>query len=356
MTCWRRKYRELNTGQKRLLFAFLAVLAALLFIMLVLFLIPGHFKVKRTLVLDKSPGIVYFNLNSVEQMSTFMPWIDPKTIIADLPKKGKYNKFRLFKFRNGDILRVRKTKEDPIRNISYEIYVNDDYHVLMEWKIFLADSADTRLDVIINASIPFFKRWRYLQIYHEINRKLDIALTHFQQKMNKVTENYHLNFLKDTVPSPQKYLVIDGKSHRLDYAKKLDKELPDVLLFALQQKLLKRGTKPIIVITNRTKDSIQYKIGVQIKDSTDISIPNRFQIYYLPQLRFKQFEVTGDYVYSSLARRDAVQYLKASNIKLLTGQPYFIEMIVGHTRYPNDPSQWKIYLYLPVAPQNAGNE
>ncbi len=356
MTCWRRKYRELNTGQKRLLFAFLALLVAVLFAVLVLFLIPGQFKVKRILVLDKGPGIIYFNLNSVEQMSTFMPWIDTEAIIDDLPKEGKYNKFRLFRFKNGDVLRVRKSKEDPVRNVSYEIYVNNDYVVDMDWYLSLADSVNTRLEIVINASIPFFKRWRYMQIYHEINRKLDTALTHFQHKINKASENYRLNVLQDTLLARQKYMGIGGTVHRLDYAKKMDKDLPRVLIYGIRHDLLKPGTKPVILFLNRTKDSIQYIVGIQIKDSVESEIPKPFKLFYMPGMLYKKFEVTGDYVYSSLARRDAIQYLKASNNKLLTGQPYFIEMIVGHTRYPDDPSKWKIYLYLPIVEQSTGNE
>lgn len=319
-------------------------------------MIPGHFKVKRSLVLEKGPDIIYFNLNSVEQMSTFMPWIDMETIIDDLPKEGKYNKFRLFRFKNGDVLRVRKSKEDPVRNVSYEIYVNNDYVVDMDWYLSLADSANTRLEIVINASMPFFKRWRYMQIYHEINRKLDTALTHFRLKLNKASENYRLNVLQDTLLARQKYMGIGGTVHRLDYTKKLDQDLPRVLIYGIRHNLLKPGTKPVILFLNRSKDSIKYKVGIQIKDSVDSLVPKSFQLFYLPRMRYKQFEITGDYVYSSLARRDAVQYLKASNIKLLTGRPYFFEMVVGHSRYPDDPSKWKIYLYLPIAEQSTGNE
>ncbi len=355
MFCWRRKYHELSAGQKRLLFGLTGILLAGIGVLIVSALVPGRFVLQKTAILRKNPDVVFFHLNTVDQLNKFMPWVDQADSIANLNKNGKYYKFRRFALKNGTIVRIRKTVENPVYNVGYELCVNNDYDVDMDWAFALVDSSHTKVQLSVTTIIPFQNRWRYFQIRREVTERVDSVMARFQHLMAKLKKNYRLRLRKDTIPAPQKYLAIHGVAHRMDYAKQLDEDLPDVLMFAIHNNLMKRGTKPIIVLMNRKKDSLEYVVGVQIKD-TVFDIPGRYVQFYIPQAHYKQFEIIGDYVYSSLAYREAIKRLKASNEQFLYGKPYFIEMVVGHTRYPKDPSKWKMYLYLPIAAQNTENE
>ena len=355
MFSWRRKYHELSAGQKRLLFGLSIILFAIIATIIASALIPGRFVITKFTIQNKNPDVVYFQLNTVDQLNKFLPWGSKADGIVNLNKNSKFYKFRRLVLNDGTIVRIRKTSENPVYNVGYELCINDVYDLVMNWNLALADSSHTKVKLSVTTIIPFQNRWRYFQIRREVTKSMDSLMVRFRHYMDKLNKNYRLRLRKDTIPAHQKYLVIHGTVHRMHYAKQLDKDLPDVLMFAIQNNLLKRGTKPIVVVMNRKKDSLEYVVGVQIKD-TVFNIPDRYILFYIPQAHYKQFEITGDYVYSSLARRDAVQYLKASNIKLLTRRPYFFEMIVGHSRYPDDPSKWKMYLYLPIAKQNTGNE
>lgn len=355
MFSWRRKYHELSAGQKRLLFGLSIILFAFIAAMIASALIPGRFVITKSTIQDKNPDVVYFQLNTVDQLNKFLPWGSKADSIVNLNKNSKYYKYRRLVLNDGTIVRIRKTTENPVYNVGYELCINDVYDLLTDWNLTLADSLHTKVQLSVTTIIPFRNRWRYFQIRRQVTESMDSVMVRFRHYMDKLNKNYRLRLRKDTIPAHQKYLAIHGTVHRMDYAKQLDKDLPDVLMFAIQNNLFKRGTKPIVVFMNRKKDSLEYVVGVQIKD-TAFKIPSRYIEFYIPRAHYKQFEIIGDYVYSSLAYREAIKRLKASNEQFLYGKPYFIEMVVGHTRYPNDPSKWKSYLYLPIAEQNTGNE
>ncbi len=355
MFSWRRKYHELCAEQKKLIYVLMAILLASIGALIGLALIPGKFTLHKEMTLPRNPGMLYFHVNTIDQLNKFMPWVDQADTTLHLNKDGKYYKFRRFALKDGTVVRIRKTSENPIYDVGYELCVNNDYDVDMKWAFSMADSSSTKIRISLLTKIPFLNRWRYFRIRREVSERLDSVINRFQLFMSDLQKMYRLRMVKDTIPALQKYLVIHGIVYRMDYAKQLDRDLPDVLIYALQNNLLKRGTKPIVVFPSRKKDSLEYYVGVQIKD-TAVSIPDKYQTYYIPRARYKQFEMRGDYMYSSLAYREAIKRLDASGEQFLSDRPYYLEMVEGHTRYPKDPSKWKMYIYLPVADQNSKDE
>jgi effector-binding domain-containing protein len=131
-----------------------------------------------------------------------------------------------------------------------------------------------------------------------------------------------------------------------EMGEKLDKMLPDVLIYCMKEKFARAGSLFTLYHkydekNKRVEFSSCYPVKERVKTSGD------FALAFLESGRYYKTTFQGDYKYSDEAWKKAFAFASKEGVKIAANGKPFEVYTAGHTKSLN-PADWITEIYLPV--------
>ncbi len=311
---------------------------------------PGNYEVKRTQLLKAHPSVVF---NIVNEYKTWKDW-GPRfegdgTFTSHFPKQtsgigGGYS-WKSKEEGNGSI----KTT-DLVKNKSLNQQIITDRRGNNEafWQ-FEHVAAGTQVTWIKKGKLDFSSKAFFLlagnseKVFGEIIKKgLDRLDAYVQSEMNK----YRIANSGVVEYGGGYYIHLTTECAFDEKDAKLDKMLPEVLIYAMQKSYPRAGD--IFTLYHKYDEKnkrVEFSSCIPVKER--VNPDGDIALAFMESGRYHKTTLQGAYKYLNEAWEKAFEFAKADAVIVLENGKPFEVYTKGHTDSEN-PADWVTEIYLPI--------
>lgn len=325
---------------------------AILFIILSIYIAvqPGEFDVKRTQKMKTPVSVVFQTINEYKTWKEWGPWYkDDPTIVPTYSDKtvgvgGAYS-WTSEQDGNGGIKTIAVEENKSIKQTMY-FDKRDEAEVY--WK-FKENEADTEVTWGMKGKLGFMGKAYFMFMGGTdkvFGKMLEEGLANIDSYTQKIIDTYRITNSGVVEYNGGYYIHLTTECSFDEMGEKLDKMLPEVLLYAMKKAYPRAGS----IFTLYHKYDIENK---RVEFSSCIPVKERVNpegdiaLAFMESGRYHKTTLQGAYKYSDEAWKKAFEFAKEAGYTIPEdGKPFEVYR-KGHTDSAN-PADWVTEIYLPI--------
>jgi len=160
------------------------------------------------------------------------------------------------------------------------------------------------------------------------------------------TDNYSITKNGVVVYGGQYYVGLKATCSFEELPKTLDKILPDVLIYCIQNGIKKNGAIFNIYHKYDEKNKrVEVSSCIPIKEK--VKVDSKYDVELLEKGKYFKTTLKGNYSHSDEAWEKAFEYVQNEGLTMQENRKPFEVYVKGHTQAPN-PEDWITEIYIPV--------
>jgi DNA gyrase inhibitor GyrI/uncharacterized protein YndB with AHSA1/START domain len=310
--------------------------------------LDSQYKITRQRIINAPASLVFNQIADLKNWDKWAPWKEKDTTVQfefseSTNKEGDYFRFTDL---NGKRQRLTNLTLAPDSLIVQSMTDNDAVREF-RWKIIPQEKGIV-LRWTIEGELPFWQRIYANQMEDMIAPEMTRGLELIDRSVHKDMDKHEILMIKSADLSSTYYLYKTASCKIDSLGKKMDKLLPEVLIYAIEHQIEMNG-KPFTIYNKYDTDNnsvifsscVPTKEKVEVTDA-DILTGETSGGHYL-KLKFR-----GDYKFLREAWDSAYAYIAARNYMMPDKTRDAFEVYaVGHTKSLN-PADWITYIYVPI--------
>ena len=337
---------------KLLKFILLTLMLLLVIGALYLGSLDGKYDVKRSMVVQAPPEVVFSELNDYRNWEEWGPWYEEDSTIAVTYGEKTSGVGASYTWTGADGNgRMRTLKLEEPTNIDQEIYFETPFGEMRSDILWNVESVDqgTRLTWEISGEMPFFMRYMASGMEEQMGPMEERGLELFAENLEYKLSKYSIEAPGVVDRSSTFYLYLTASS-RIDNMGRKYEELQSVLDEYLEKSGIRSSGYPFTIYheyeeeNGTTMFSVGYPVPERVMTGKDTDV----LVGFLERGSFFKTILHGNYDYLEEAWQYALT--EAGALKdyepMEDGEP--LELYVESPATNPDPSKWITEIYIPV--------
>ncbi len=333
---------------KKIKYLFFLLLVAFIGFVLYVISLDNTFTVSRSRMIDAPANLVFNQIGDLKNWEKWSPWKEKDTsMVLEFSKTtNKEGDYFHFKDEKGNYPKWTNITLKPDSLIIQSLATQDQVQEL-KWKI-IPQKKGVKVEWTISGELPLLQRIYAKQMDGMIGPMMTRGLERIEEAVHKDMEKRETKMDKVVDLGSNYYLYETASSKIENLGKKMDSILPEVLIYALRNKIKMNG-KPFTIYEKYDKEnnSVIFSSCIPTQEKIESDNPN-ILTGKTPGGKYFRSIFTGDYkflregwniTYDSLKKR--------TNIEIDSTRPPFEIYTKGHTVSLN-PADWQTEIYIPV--------
>ncbi len=310
--------------------------------------LDNQFKVVRQRQINAPANLVFRQIADLKNWDKWAPWKEKdSTIQFEYPgstnKEGDYFRFTDNRGKRQKLTNLTLTEDTMI----VQSLASNDQIQEFVWKI-IPQKNGVKVIWTIEGELPFWQRIYSRQMEDMIGptmtRGLELIEKNVHQDMNK-----HKTTILKSVDLSSTYYLYKTAGCKIDsIGKKMDKTLPEVLLYAINHKIEMNG-KPFVIYNkyDEENNAVIFSTCVPTKEKTVVTDAD-ILTGETPGGHYLKIKYQGNYKFIREAWNLAYAYINSRDYMMIDDKRKTFEVYaVGHTKSLN-PADWITYIYIPL--------
>jgi len=333
---------------KKIKYLFLLILLIAVVLGGYLISLDSNYKVVRERHIDAPADLVYNQIADLKNWEKWAPWKEKdSTMKFEYPgstnKEGDYFRFTDI---NGDRQKLTNLTLNKDTLIVQTLSNNQEMQEF-RWQIIPQEKGVT-VRWTSEGELPLLKRIYADKMEDVMGPNMVRGLELIDRSVHKDMEKRQTDIVKTTDLSSTYYLYKSASSKIDSLGKKLDKLLPEVLIYALQHQIEMNG-KPFTIYNKYDTDnnSVIFSSCIPTKEKIEVTDAD-ILTGQTPGGKYLKTKFQGDYKFLREGWQKAYDYINNNEALIVdTTRDPFEEYAKGHTKSLN-PADWITYIYIPV--------
>ncbi len=327
----------------------------LLLILVIVVAIGGYlisldntFKVTRSRQIDAPANLVYNQIANLKNWEKWAPWKDKDSLIkfeypGSTEKEGDY-----FRFTDSDGNRQKLTNLtlSPDTLVVQTLSSNEQTQEY-RWQITTEDKG-VKVSWTVSGELALTQRFFADRLDELMGPLMVRGLELIDRSVHNDMAKHETTIIKPVDLSPTYYLYKTAGCKMDSLGKQMDIILPDVIIFAIKNKIERNG-KPFVIYNKRDikNNSVIFSAAIPTKEKIS-AVGTEILTGQTPGGLYLKIKFQGDYKFLKDAWDAGYNYINSQEHLIVdTTREAFETYAVGHTKSLN-PADWITYVYIPV--------